>query len=114
MPHCWLSDNNGSKLSTHDLIGSDDDFVLLTTSDTSSWQQAAQLVFDQLQLRIRVVTIGQYREIYDSESRWESLKRVGSDGAVLVRPDNIVAWMQQNDSNASDNLLAALLSIAGK
>ena len=90
LPHAWLLDA-GRRVSTLDLSGHSSSFVLLTTAGGKAWREAASHVFAARGVPLRVVTVdGAGCE--DAEGRWADLRGVDDDGAVLVRPDNHVAW----------------------
>jgi hypothetical protein len=41
---------------------------------------------------IDVVAVGAGHPIRPVDGRWEALREVGGSGALLVRPDSIIAW----------------------
>lgn len=75
-PHVPLR-RNGADLSTVDLFGRR--FVLLTES--ARWQAPPE---------VDVHRIG--ADVEDPEGRWAKTYGVTAEGAVLVRPDGVVAW----------------------
>ncbi|MEV5341295.1 FAD-dependent oxidoreductase [Streptomyces sp. NPDC052676] len=86
-PHLWLR-RGGAELSVLDLFGSQP--VLLTGPDNRPWQEAARAVSHELGLPLAVHGIG--AELTDVDDRWPELYGVTAQGAVLVRPDGVVAW----------------------
>ncbi|MBL8778226.1 MAG: FAD-dependent monooxygenase [Acidimicrobiales bacterium] len=82
LPHGWLTDGR----STLDLIGGDA-LVLLTCGAHDAWAEAAAPLADTLPLR-------QVRLCEDAEvdAAWCVTSGLGADGALLVRPDQHVAW----------------------
>ncbi|MEV4743085.1 FAD-dependent monooxygenase [Streptomyces sp. NPDC049555] len=74
-PHVALADGT----STRDLYGRD--FVLLTGSPT--WRSAALAAAERLQMPVAVP---------DLDGPWAPAHGVTPSGAVLVRPDGIIAW----------------------
>lgn len=104
-PHVALR-RSGADISTLDLFGSG--FVLLTGPDGAAWQAAAA----QLSTPIEVYRIGS-PELVDVKDQWTERYSVKSDGAVLVRPDGIVAWrateLPVQPSVALDEAVATIL-----
>ncbi|MFG2561780.1 FAD-dependent oxidoreductase [Streptomyces sp. NPDC048496] len=86
-PHLRLR-RGGAELSVLDLFG--DRPVLLTGPDNRAWQEAARAVAHELDLPLTVHGIG--AELIDVDDRWPGLYGVTAQGAVLVRPDGVVAW----------------------
>jgi putative polyketide hydroxylase len=86
-PHVVIA-RKKERLSIFDLFGRG--FVLLTGSKGESWQKAAQEFIRQSSAEITSYRIGS--DIEDLEGRWCEKYGVTDAGAVLVRPDGIVAW----------------------
>ncbi|GAB3304597.1 aromatic ring hydroxylase [Epidermidibacterium keratini] len=111
LPHAWL-ESDGQRLSTHDLVGTDG-FVLITGSDTAPWQRAALQACDQLGTTVKVVGVG--GGYADVDGRWAELREISDSGAVLVRPDNHVAWrVVDAPSDPSGELTAALRTVLSR
>lgn len=90
-PHVWTRGR-----STIDLF--DRDIVLLTGPDGAAWRTALA----QTPVISHVLTGDTWRDVYG----------IGKDGAVLIRPDGIVAWRSATSGNpeaattvVSDSLL---------
>jgi|HubBroStandDraft_5_1064220.scaffolds.fasta_scaffold13875_3 putative polyketide hydroxylase len=83
-PHLRLSADD-RELSTADLFGAG--FVLLAGADGRAWQAAAtgrkDLAFQQ---------IGGTGSLADVDDAWSERYGVTARGAVLVRPDGLIAW----------------------
>jgi 2,4-dichlorophenol 6-monooxygenase len=90
LPHVWL-DREGTRVSTHDLArpGS---FVLITTEEGEDWAKAAHEVGERFGIRLEAVSIGAGGDCSDPHGDWAALRGIGQRGAVLVRPDNFVAF----------------------
>jgi 2,4-dichlorophenol 6-monooxygenase len=91
LPHAWL-EHRGERLSTHDLTGASARFALLTGPAGEAWCASAAQVADKLGVPILAARIGGGGDYSDPTGTWEALRQIGDDGAVLVRPDNHVAY----------------------
>jgi 2,4-dichlorophenol 6-monooxygenase len=85
MPHAWLI-HGGKRCSTLDLL-SLDSFTLITTSPNEAWETA---VADISAVPVRYVAIE--RDSIEDEGCWLKDSGIGLEGALLVRPDQHVAW----------------------
>ncbi|WP_244114666.1 FAD-dependent oxidoreductase [Burkholderia cepacia] len=113
LPHAWLIDSRGHRVSTLDVVGKGK-FTLVTGLSGAAWIHAAT------ELRIpflRVVVIGE-RDYQDVYCAWQRLREIDEGGALLVRPDGYVAWRERSflsdGMKAAQMLLGALESILGK
>ncbi len=79
----------GEKFSTLDLFGRG--FVLLTDAGGKAWRKAAAEIALNGGPEIVSHQFGSGGNLTDVENRWRSKYGVNDDGAVLVRPDGIVA-----------------------
>jgi 2,4-dichlorophenol 6-monooxygenase len=87
LPHVWLVDERGARVSTLDVTGKGS-FSLLTGLAGGAWVEAAQ----QLGLPfLRTVVVGE-KGAEDPYADWARVREVHEAGAVLVRPDGYVAW----------------------
>lgn len=94
LPHAWL-DVNGRRVSTHDFLGSQGEFLLIANADGQEWCDAAAAVSEELPVSIKAIRIG-VDACVDAERRWLEVSGVGRAGAILVRPDGMVAWRSQD------------------
>jgi 2,4-dichlorophenol 6-monooxygenase len=114
LPHVWLADRAGHKVSTHDLSGKGR-FALLTGISGQPWAEAAAAVAEKLGIEITAHVIGPGREHIDVYEDWARAREVGEDGCVLVRPDAHVAWRSDHlTDNPTDSLLRVLTSVLHK
>ncbi len=97
LPHAWL-EIDGRRLSTHDLLDAQASFVLITNAQGTSWCDAAHQIGKELGVAIRPVRIAGDGDALDAEGRWQQLSEIDADGAVLVRPDAMVAWRSRGAS----------------
>ncbi len=102
-PHVWLTRrDDGSRVSTIDLFTRH--FLLLAGSDGRDWMDAAHHVAARLSMPIEAFRIGgatSDAELQDADSKWPRAYGVTSRGAVLVRPDGIVAWRTKGLSHVA-------------
>jgi 2,4-dichlorophenol 6-monooxygenase len=90
LPHAWL-ESGGERISTHDLVDRDG-FLLLTDTSGAAWVAAAQAAAEKFGVTVRAVTIGAGGDCVDVEGSWARLRGISDGGAILVRPDNHVAF----------------------
>jgi len=109
LPHAWL-EFDGSRLSTHDLTSNDGRFVLITGPDGQPWITAAAKAAERFGVKIAVAAIG--KDYRDAEGQWAEVREIAHDGAVLVRPDNYVAWRSMTSAgDATDILVNAVATL---
>lgn len=112
LPHVWLIDETGRRCSTLDLVGKGQ-FTLLTGLAGQVWSDAVL----ELGLPIlKAVIIGSNR-VRDVYFGWQKVREIEEAGALLVRPDGVVAWRHAVGVDGKDmacNLLkTALQSVLG-
>jgi 2,4-dichlorophenol 6-monooxygenase len=114
LPHVWLT-RDGHRVSTHDLVGDRGGFALITGPVADDWVVAAKQVADAHGVAVSVVPIGTEpgaAGYQDADGGWSAVRQIGDGGAVLVRPDNHVAWRSQHASaHAGDELAAVFRQI---
>src|SRR5664279_5383258 len=87
LPHVWLVDESGHKVSTLDVTGRGR-FSLITGLAGGAWATAA----DKLCLPfLRTVVIGT-STAKDSYHDWHRAREMHEAGAILARPDGYIAW----------------------
>jgi len=105
VPHAWVT-RAGVRASTLDLFAYDR-FTLVTGPAGQPWLKAVAGPAP-----IDCVVIG--RDVVDENGDWMALLGIDADGAVLVRPDQHVAWRSQHavaDTTAAlSGALATILS----
>jgi putative polyketide hydroxylase len=111
MPHAWVH-GDGGRVSTLDLCGSG--FTLFTGSAGTPWTKAADAASKSLGLSLDVRTIGADADIRDVDGRWAELTALAPDAALLVRPDDFVAWradtLPESPENALNQAMCRILS----
>ncbi|MBR7779323.1 FAD-dependent monooxygenase [Undibacterium rugosum] len=102
-PHVWLTNTAGERISSLDLFGLE--FVLL--AETSAWREAADA------LKLKLVCIGKDVHFLEPET-FAATFGIPPHGAVLVRPDGIIAWRSNNTAQAggANELKLALTQVA--
>lgn len=100
LPHAWVDGLRGERRSTHDLSGVGE-WLLITGAEGEQWADAAHTVAASLEVPLVVTSIGRASgEWIDSRFSWVRSRGHGESGAVLVRPDRVVAW--RADAAAAD------------
>jgi 2,4-dichlorophenol 6-monooxygenase len=112
MPHAWLVGADGRRSSTLDLVGHGK-YSLVTGLSGAQWAEAA----DGLQAPfLRTVVIGT-AGAQDLYCNWSAVREIEEAGALLVRPDGVVAWRQhgaaQSAAEAKATLDAVLKQLLG-
>jgi len=105
MPHAWL-ERDGKRISTLDLLALDS-FTLITTSQNDAWAAAASEVSD---VPLQYVALDAARLSDADEARWLEESGIGSDGALLVRPDQHVAWRAASVPNDTSTVLREVIA----
>jgi 2,4-dichlorophenol 6-monooxygenase len=105
LPHAWVGTTT-KKWSTLDLAPSTQ-FTVFTGTAGQAWADAAAVVADKLGIPLKAVVIGPGQEVTDLYFDWARLREIEEDGALLVRPDKIVAW---RSPTMVDNPEAVLLN----
>jgi len=109
VPHVWVVDD-GKRVSTLDLLGPG--FTLFTGGDGGPWQRAATSASRAVGVPISVQRIGTAADV---DGTWAAVTGLGSDAALLVRPDGCVAWRAgAPPPSAEDRLGEVLRQILGR
>lgn len=115
VPHVWLVDQDQQKVSTIDICGKGKFSLLTGLGGEAIWSSALAEIEKNLGITVGLKVIGpgqQYDDIYGDFAR---VRDISETGALLVRPDNIVAWRAQEASDKSGaDLVRAMQSILGK
>ncbi|MEM1249162.1 MAG: FAD-dependent monooxygenase [Acidobacteriota bacterium] len=103
-PHVELGAHRGD--SSHDLVDYDC-FRLLVAGEPGAWQKAEEDLLQQ-GVKIDVESVGTVPADEGGRSRLTELCRLGSSGALLLRPDGHVGWRcEEGPEDRSATLLAA-------
>jgi hypothetical protein len=113
IPHMWVQDH-GQHVSTLDLCKTD--FVLLAGSEGRSWQNAASAVSARMGIHIRAYRLGLDGDTVTSKiGDWESLCGISASGALLVRPDQFIAWRAYREpENLNQKLEEVMIQILSR
>lgn len=87
IPHAWLINAKGRRVSTLDVTGKGQ-FSVVTGLAGGAWVEAAAKLGRPY---LRVVVTGA-RGTQDPYCEWQRRREIKEAGALLVRPDGIVAW----------------------
>jgi 2,4-dichlorophenol 6-monooxygenase len=87
LPHAWLVDESGHKVSTLDVTGKG--MLSLVTGVAGTAWAAAAAELDRPFLRVVTVGASGTQDLYHE---WHRSREVHEAGALLVRPDGYVAW----------------------
>ncbi|MGW5275910.1 FAD-dependent oxidoreductase [Streptomyces sp. NPDC004044] len=113
VPHAWLVDGDGNRLSTLDVVGKGT-FTVLTGLSGGVWEAAAAECGNTLGIPLKCVRIGSENS-RDAYGEWRRTSEMAEDGCLLVRPDGHIAWRSsrppQADSSACAELLGALRAV---
>ncbi|MFJ4787214.1 FAD-dependent oxidoreductase [Streptomyces sp. NPDC088794] len=113
IPHCWLIDAAGHRVSTLDLVGKGA-FSLVTGVSGGIWQDAVRRAVAELGVPLRLVRIGA-EGARDAYGDWYRLGEIEEDGCLLVRPDGYIAWRRTSPpadaADAGAELTRALKSV---
>jgi 2,4-dichlorophenol 6-monooxygenase len=110
LPHAWLVAQDGRRVSTLDLVGKGK-VSLVTGIAGQAWADAAKEMHLPF---LRTVVIGSpaAQDVYCS---WHAVREIEEAGALLVRPDGVVAWRQRaavtDTAQAREELEQALASL---
>ncbi len=85
LPHAWVA-RGSDRVSTLDLLA-DDRFTLVVGDAGDTWRAAARRLTAPA---VNVISVG--REVPDEDGAWTAALGLAPDGALLVRPDQHVAW----------------------
>ena len=110
LPHVWLVGQDGRRVSTLDLTGKGK-VSLVTGIAGQAWADAAKEM-DLPFLRTVVIGGPTAQDVYCS---WHAVREIEEAGALLVRPDGVVAWRRKagvaDSAQAREELEQALASL---
>jgi 2,4-dichlorophenol 6-monooxygenase len=110
IPHAWLVGPDGTRMSTLDVTGKGL-FTVVTGLAGAAWKEAVR----SLNLPfLRIVVTGS-PEAQDLYCEWQRVREIEEAGALLVRPDGVVAWRDKEGTpdakDAEERLSAAIRTV---
>ena len=103
-PHATVTTARGAR-SILDLFGSD--FTLVVGRDGAPWRRAASAVAARLQLPLTLLQLDS--ELEDASGQLQERYRLGTEAAVLIRPDGFVAWRCEHENADSERAFERVL-----
>lgn len=105
LPHAWVT-RDGARCSTLDLLELDHCTLLTTAAGREAWRAAAAGVE---RVPLRCLVIGQ--DFVDTDGSFTERLALGRDGALLIRPDQHIAWRTTDAAAAPARLRSAIATI---
>ena len=90
IPHVWLVGADGRRVSTLDVVGRGR-FTVVTGIAGRAWAEAARAIDAPW---LRTVVIGAPGAL-DAYCAWHRARGIDEAGALLVRPDGVIAWRER-------------------
>ena len=116
LPHAWLVDAGGRRVSTLDVVGKGV-LTVVTGPSGGVWDAAAGACRDTLGVPLRVVRIGGENS-RDAYGEWSRVSEMDEAGVLLVRPDGYIAWRRtdapETATAAQEELTGALRRMLGR
>ncbi len=115
LPHADLDDVDGVRQPLMSLLRTGH-FLLIAGEDGQAWCDAAKGVAKDLKIPLDAIRIGHIDGDYrDPRSAWVRQREISAQGAVLVRPDRVVAWRSMGAAKSpTADLATALSKILGR
>jgi len=115
LPHAWLIDDEGHKVSTLDLCGDGRFAVLTGIAGGEAWMKAAHAAEETLGIDIDVHVIGPGQAYEDPYGDFRERREISEEGVLLVRPDTFVGWRSHDlPEDPSADLTTAAARILGR
>lgn len=112
LPHAILEDPDNRRIALMHLVRPGH-FLLIAGEDGADWCAAAVAAAKQFGIPLDAVRIGHIDGDYrDPMCAWARYRQISKHGAILVRPDRVVAWRNIGSSSSPlSDLQAALTKI---
>ena len=112
VPHAWLH-RGDYRISTLDLLGPG--FTVLTGDAGDPWCASAAFASVALGVPVSAHRIGAASDIVDVDGQWAARVGLTPEGALLIRPDDVVGWRVDNiPADPDGQLRQALSAILGR
>src|SRR5208282_4713322 len=86
-------------------------FLLIAGEEGSAWCAAAVAAAKDLGIPLDAVRIGHIDGDYrDPTSAWARYRQISKEGAILIRPDRVVAWRSSGASSSPMSELEGVFS----
>jgi 2-polyprenyl-6-methoxyphenol hydroxylase-like FAD-dependent oxidoreductase len=109
-PHVMIQQAGGA-VPIHDLVGTG--FLLLAGADGHDWEGAAAAIARESRVDLRVVRL--QPDDRAAQTRLRDAYGVDARGAVLIRPDGVIAWRSERGStDLARDLRAAIQRVLGR
>jgi 2,4-dichlorophenol 6-monooxygenase len=113
IPHAWIG-RGREIVSSLDLVAPGR-FVLMTGAPDSPWMAAAAAVAREMEVPLDAIAVGDSGPVVDRDHAWRRQREIGARGAILVRPDQHVAWrMSELPADPAAALRAALVAVLAR
>ncbi len=111
LPHAWV-EREGVRIALNTLVHGGK-FVLLAGEDGQPWVDAAHEIAERYGIDLVAVRVGILEGDYiDARCAWTKQRKIGRQGAVLVRPDRYIGFRSTGAAkNHKDVLNRALRQI---
>jgi 2,4-dichlorophenol 6-monooxygenase len=115
LSHAEIEDGEGTRHPLMDLVGPGR-FLLIAGEDGAAWCEAAEQLAKQLDVPLDALRIGHLDgEVRDPRCAWLRQREIGARGALLVRPDRVVAWRSLDlAADPGGELRRALAQVLGR
>lgn len=108
IPHAWLIDRRGHRVSTLDRVGKGRTTVVTGIAGQAWVQAVAAMALPYLD--VLVIGAPGAQDVYCD---WRAVREIDEAGALLVRPDAVVAWRSPRGVADADAARAALTRALG-
>ncbi|WP_349897633.1 FAD-dependent monooxygenase [Parafrigoribacterium soli] len=99
---------DGSSRSVHDLF--QDSYVLLAGAQGEAWRDAAKAVASRNAVPLRPYTVGPNADAVDASNAFARAYGIEPEGAVIVRPDGVVAWRSATSAGDPEETVAGAMT----
>ena len=99
----------GEKKSIHDLFT--DSYVLLAGPKGGAWRDAANALAQKESLPLDAYIVGQNGDVTDTDQEFSKAYGLAPNGAVIVRPDGVVAWRSGNGPDDAASSVAHAIGL---
>ena len=110
IPHAWLVGSDGVRVSTLDVTGKGL-FAVVTGLAGTAWKDAV----GRLDLPFLLIVVTGSPDAQDLYCEWQRVREIEEAGALLVRPDGVVAWRDKvgtsDAGEAFDRLSVAIQTV---